>query len=324
MCVCTCFPERKHLLQSVRSHLSQAAARGPQERTPQPADLEEQLPQRTVPRPPSDTQPDHQMKAWRSSERRRQSGRAAERSGTERVLLNFHICALHRWSPAAADMRDIVQRARRFSLVCLLLALQAEVSRSTGYFELQLVSVENPGGQLLSGDCCDAERSAAEGPCGADECDTYFKVCLKEYQTEVVTRGTCTYGSETTKVIGGNTFQFKSGQKSGGNRNEAGKILIRFQFAWPVEYHLPIGCVGMWAGLNSARSTSLRLCVVDAVGGGERKETAWGGSGSSERHRYLLIFGRFWFRSGPTRRPESAPRVSLGIGCCRSSTTTEI
>eukprot|EP00066_Takifugu_rubripes_P001606 XP_003962915.2 PREDICTED: protein jagged-1b-like isoform X1 [Takifugu rubripes] len=131
-------------------------------------------------------------------------------------------------------MWDIVQRARRFSLVCLLLALQAEVSRSTGYFELQLVSVENPGGQLLSGDCCDAERSAAEGPCGADECDTYFKVCLKEYQTEVVTRGTCTYGSETTKVIGGNTFQFKSGQKSGGNRNEAGKILIRFQFAWPV------------------------------------------------------------------------------------------
>eukprot|EP00066_Takifugu_rubripes_P029483 XP_011618749.1 PREDICTED: protein jagged-1b-like isoform X2 [Takifugu rubripes] len=99
-------------------------------------------------------------------------------------------------------MWDIVQRARRFSLVCLLLALQAEVSRSTGYFELQLVSVENPGGQLLSGDCCDAERSAAEGPCGADECDTYFK--------------------------------FKSGQKSGGNRNEAGKILIRFQFAWPV------------------------------------------------------------------------------------------
>lgn len=101
-----------------------------------------------------------------------------------------------------------------------------QVSRSTGYFELQLVSLDNPGGQLLSGDCCDS----AEGPCGSDGCDTYFKVCLKEYQTEVVTRGTCTYGSETTKVIGGNTFQFKSGA----HRNEAGKILIRFQFAWPV------------------------------------------------------------------------------------------
>lgn len=120
------------------------------------------------------------------------------------------------------------------ALLTLFCPPTPQVSRSTGYFELQLVSLENPGGQLLTGDCCDAERSAAEGPCGADECDTYFKVCLKEYQTEVVTKGPCTYGSETTKVIGGNTFQFKSGQKSGASRNEAGKILVRFQFAWPV------------------------------------------------------------------------------------------
>lgn len=110
-----------------------------------------------------------------------------------------------------------------------------QVSQSTGYFELQLISVENPKGQLLNGDCCDAEKSAAEGHCGADECDTYFRVCLKEYQTEVTTNGPCTYGSETTKVIGGNTFQFKGGQKTGQNRNnDAGKIIIPFQFAWPV------------------------------------------------------------------------------------------
>ncbi|KAF7646870.1 hypothetical protein LDENG_00181160 [Lucifuga dentata] len=126
-------------------------------------------------------------------------------------------------------------KVQRLSLVFVLLALWAEVSQSTGYFELQLISVENLRGQLLNGDCCDAERSAAEAPCGADQCDTYFRVCLKEYQTEVTTNGPCTYGSETTKVIGGNTFQFKSGQKSGQNRNhEAGKIIIPFQFAWPV------------------------------------------------------------------------------------------
>ncbi|CAG03765.1 unnamed protein product [Tetraodon nigroviridis] len=127
------------------------------------------------------------------------------------------------------------QRAPRFPLVCLLLTLQAQVSRSTGYFEVQLISVENTGGRLLSGDCCDAEKRASEGPCGADECDTYVKVCLKEFQTEVETKGACTYGSGTTKVIGGNTFQFKSGQNSGAHRpSEAGRILIPFQFAWPV------------------------------------------------------------------------------------------
>ena len=114
------------------------------------------------------------------------------------------------------------------------------MSHSTGYFELQLISVENPKGQLLNGDCCDGdccdpEQRAADGHCEVDECDTYFKVCLKEYQTEVAAKGTCTYGSETTKVIGGNTFQFKGGQKTGQNRNhDTGKILIPFQFAWPV------------------------------------------------------------------------------------------
>ncbi|XP_071369802.1 protein jagged-2-like, partial [Centroberyx affinis] len=131
-------------------------------------------------------------------------------------------------------MWNCMGKSHRFSIVCLLLAVWAEVSRSTGYFELQLTSVENPKGELLSGECCDGERGDADGRCGVDECDTYFRVCLKEYQTEVTTNGPCTYGSGTTNVIGGNTFHFKSGQKTGQNRNnDAGKIVIPFQFAWP-------------------------------------------------------------------------------------------
>lgn len=61
VCVCTCFPERKHLLQSVRGHLSEPAVRGPQDLTPRPEDVEEQLPRRTVTQPPSDTQPDESL-----------------------------------------------------------------------------------------------------------------------------------------------------------------------------------------------------------------------------------------------------------------------
>uniref|UniRef100_A0A8C6M1M7 Delta-like protein n=1 Tax=Nothobranchius furzeri TaxID=105023 RepID=A0A8C6M1M7_NOTFU len=138
---------------------------------------------------------------------------------------------------------------QRFSLVCLLLTLCVEVRTSSvfshprlvtgpsddGYFELQLISVENPKGQLLNGDCCDAERSAADGLCGADECDTYFRVCLKEYQKEVTTSGPCTYGSDTTKVIAGNTFQFKGGPS---RHHDIGKIVFPFEFAWPQDYTL--------------------------------------------------------------------------------------
>uniref|UniRef100_A0AAQ5WXD6 Delta-like protein n=1 Tax=Amphiprion ocellaris TaxID=80972 RepID=A0AAQ5WXD6_AMPOC len=154
-------------------------------------------------------------------------------------------------------------KLRRVSLVCLLLTLWAEVSQATGYFELQLISVENPNGQLLNGDCCDAEKSAAEGHCGADECDTYFRVCLKEYQTEVTTNGPCTYGSETTKVIGGNTFQFKGGQKTGQNRNnDAGKITIPFQFSWPRAYTV---IVEAWDRDNGTHSNDDELLIERSI-----------------------------------------------------------
>lgn len=109
-----------------------------------------------------------------------------------------------------------------------------QVSQSTGYFELQLISVENENGELADGECCDGPRNSQDLRCTRDECDTYFKVCLKEYQTEVVATSTCTFGSGSTHVLGGNTFSFH-GAKSGANRaDETGRIVIPFQFAWPV------------------------------------------------------------------------------------------
>ncbi|XP_068608268.1 protein jagged-2-like [Brachionichthys hirsutus] len=164
---------------------------------------------------------------------------------------------------------------QRSSLACLL-ALMLEVCHSTGYFELQLFSVENPKGQLLNGDCCDAEKSAAEGHCGADECDTYVKVCLKEYQADVTTSGPCTYGSETTKVIGGNTFLFKGGQKTGQNRNkDTGKIIIPFKFAWPREYTV---IVELWDRDNGTHGNDEELLIERSIhkgtmNPGEEKQT---------------------------------------------------
>ncbi|KAK5608436.1 hypothetical protein CRENBAI_025537 [Crenichthys baileyi] len=128
-------------------------------------------------------------------------------------------------------------KAHRFLILCLLLSVCAKVCQSSGYFELQLISVENPRGQLLSGDCCDSEGDGTDGTCGPDECDTYFRVCLKEYQQEVKTGGPCTYGLEITKVIGGNTFQFRGGQKGG---HDTGKIVIPFQFSWPLKSPFPV------------------------------------------------------------------------------------
>ncbi|XP_061602433.1 protein jagged-2b isoform X2 [Cololabis saira] len=119
--------------------------------------------------------------------------------------------------------------------VSLLLALWTEVCHSTGYFELQLISVENINGELAGGECCDGSRSSQDLRCTRDECDTYFKVCLKEYQMEVATGGPCTFGAGSTQVLGGNMFSLRSGKNK---ISEAGKILIPFQFAWPRAYTL--------------------------------------------------------------------------------------
>ncbi|XP_020495587.3 protein jagged-2b isoform X1 [Labrus bergylta] len=121
-------------------------------------------------------------------------------------------------------------------IVCLLLTLWTEVSQSTGYFELQLISVENVNGELADGECCDGSRSSLDLRCTRDECDTYFKICLKEYQTEVNTNGACTFGSGSTHVLGGNMFSFKGANNNPNKIDEAGKILIPFQFAWPRTY----------------------------------------------------------------------------------------
>lgn len=106
--------------------------------------------------------------------------------------------------------------------------------QSSGYLELQLISVENDKGELANGNCCDGARSARDGLCDQDECDTYLRVCLKEYQVEVTTSGFCTYGTGSSSVLGGNTFQLKGFNGNPNKANDLGTVIIPFQFAWPV------------------------------------------------------------------------------------------
>lgn len=113
------------------------------------------------------------------------------------------------------------------------------MSHSSGYFEVQLIAVENVNGELWDGECCDGTRNSQDQRCVRDECDTYFKVCLKEYQSEVTTTGQCTFGSGSTDVLGGNIFSFKTAKNNNPSKtNDVGKIIIPFQFAWPVSARL--------------------------------------------------------------------------------------
>ncbi|KAF7666671.1 hypothetical protein LDENG_00098450 [Lucifuga dentata] len=147
-------------------------------------------------------------------------------------------------------------------IVCLLLTLWIEGSQSTGYFELQLISVENINGELADGECCDGSRSSQDLRCTRDECDTYFKICLKEYQTEVTTGGLCTYGAASTQVLGGNMFSFRSAKNNANKIDGAGKILIPFQFAWPRAYTLIIEA---WDWDNITRNNEEELLIERSI-----------------------------------------------------------
>lgn len=118
-----------------------------------------------------------------------------------------------------------------------------------GYFELQLSALRNVNGELLSGACCDGDgRTTRAGGCGRDECDTYVRVCLKEYQAKVTPTGPCSYGYGATPVLGGNSFYLPPAGAAGdrararsrtSGHQDPGLVVIPFQFAWPVRAPLP-------------------------------------------------------------------------------------
>uniref|UniRef100_A0A3Q1DHM6 Delta-like protein n=1 Tax=Amphiprion ocellaris TaxID=80972 RepID=A0A3Q1DHM6_AMPOC len=115
--------------------------------------------------------------------------------------------------------------------ILLFCLLSLQVSSASGHFELQMLSMQNVNGQLLTGACCDGSRDVPDGRCTADECDTYFRICLKEYQLKVSSAGPCSFGSASTPVLGGNTFSVAGNDKAAG-------ILLPFSFAWPRSYTL--------------------------------------------------------------------------------------
>ncbi|GAA6083133.1 protein jagged-1a isoform X1 [Tachysurus ichikawai] len=105
-----------------------------------------------------------------------------------------------------------------------------ELCEASGYFELRVLSVRNIKGELQSGSCCDGTRNAADNNrCTQDECDTYFRLCLKEYQFRVTPGGPCSFGSGSTPVIGGNVVSTKNLAE-----NDKARIVLPFSFAWPV------------------------------------------------------------------------------------------
>ncbi|XP_023656471.1 protein jagged-1b-like isoform X2 [Paramormyrops kingsleyae] len=136
-----------------------------------------------------------------------------------------------------------------FCLHVFLLCLRTKVSLASGHFELQILSMQNVNGELQNDLCCAGARSAADRRCTRDECDTYFKVCLKEYQSRVSAAGPCSFGTGSTPVIGGNTFSLKT------IKSEKSRIVLPFSFAWPRSYTLIVEALDFNNNTNTGSVT---------------------------------------------------------------------
>ncbi|XP_047433472.1 protein jagged-1a-like [Mugil cephalus] len=133
--------------------------------------------------------------------------------------------------PSLLSLRSLLSLLS-LQIQLLLLGSSLQVASASGHFELQVVSMQNVKGQLSSGSCCDGSRDVLDGRCTADECDTFFRACLKEYQLKVSSAGPCSFGSGSTPVLGGNSFSLRKDQ------DDRARILLPFSFAWPRSFTL--------------------------------------------------------------------------------------
>uniref|UniRef100_A0A8C7UKF1 Delta-like protein n=1 Tax=Oncorhynchus mykiss TaxID=8022 RepID=A0A8C7UKF1_ONCMY len=171
------------------------------------------------------------------------------------------------------------------------------VAVASGHFELQIVSMQNVNGELQTGVCCDGSRNAVDRRCTRDECDTYFKVCLKEYQLKVSSAGPCSFGTASTPVVGGNTFSLRN------TRSDKSRIVLPFSFAWPRSYTLIVEALDF----NNDSSTG-------SVGGERIEKAVQSGMINPSRQWQSLK------HNGPVGQFEYQIRVSCdehyyGFGC---------
>ncbi|KAI9551524.1 serrate [Daphnia sinensis] len=122
-------------------------------------------------------------------------------------------------------------------IALLLSTAHLTMANASGFFELEVVALENPQGRLANGQCCGADgETGSAGTCHR-ECATRFRLCLKEYQSNVTVSSPCTYGNASSPVLAGNSFTFVEPDKSNA------RLVIPFSFRWPRSFTLMLEAI---------------------------------------------------------------------------------
>lgn len=123
--------------------------------------------------------------------------------------------------------------------------MDGQVASASGYFELEVVELQNPAGRLANGVCC----GQTDGNQCITQCSTYFRLCLKEYQSNVTVSSPCTYGNTSSPVVAGNSFTFVEPGKSNA------RLVLPFTFRWTVSLtHLSLTNYHMKEAVSGKRT----------------------------------------------------------------------
>ena len=105
-----------------------------------------------------------------------------------------------------------------------MVLLMATGSWGSGEFSLELITYRNIRGEVYTGKCCegtDRIRDVCQGKCA-----TFFRLCLREYQTHVAFDGSCTFGNVTSDVIADKMLNVAEDSNV--------TLVLPFDFAWTV------------------------------------------------------------------------------------------
>uniref|UniRef100_A0A8C4ND03 Delta-like protein n=1 Tax=Eptatretus burgeri TaxID=7764 RepID=A0A8C4ND03_EPTBU len=190
---------------------------------------------------------------------------------------------------AAAVLRMIA------TIATLLVIFNDQVSAS-GVFELRLHEFINAEEEMCSSDRgCDTSSTQEPRAC---ECRTFFRVCLKHYQTDVSPEPPCTYGAVTTPVLGTNSFRV---QKS---HDFSNPIQLPFNFTWPGTFSLIIEA---WhantSSASAAQATHLlsRLATQRRLAVGENwSQDVHIASRTELKYSYRVLCAEHYYGNGCT------------------------
>ncbi|KAL1513034.1 hypothetical protein ABEB36_002517 [Hypothenemus hampei] len=113
-----------------------------------------------------------------------------------------------------------------FLLLFFLLLSVLQCTHGSGIFELQVLEMANPRSELATGLCCGSGKLSPLTNRCTTPCQTFFRLCLKEYQSNVSSTGSCSFGNSSSQVLGRDTFTLAD--------PERGKLVLPFTFRWTV------------------------------------------------------------------------------------------